>query len=293
MMKRTIFFVATICFLLIRLQLFSQAHLKPAKRYEAGDILYGAKTGVKSIVPQGWSGMLPRDSELFLLLPEDGSNGEIYVSVSEQMDESQRKEVWMAGLELGNGNVLRSDGNIFKRGKSLVSNLALKDKTTNTKAYIELQCGPYGKCISATLVAAPQDFVTLQQALYEFMDALSWVEPNQDAEYGDFDWHKFLSGKHLLNYDYVPQAKAENDIWLCPDGTFTTKLKRSGLLKDQVKEYKGTNKGIWETSSKGQTGELMLKYEKLPVLKVSLKIDDDRIFLNNKRHFVMKARDCH
>ena len=273
-------------------QLLAQAKLKPSKHYSSGDVLYGAKAGVKSVVPQGWSGMLPRDSEIFLLFPEDGSNGEIYITADAGIDEEQRKSNWLLGLELDNGNVLKSDGKIFKRGNSLASEIVLAQKTTNTRGYIETQCGPYGTCITATLLGAPQDFARMQKALYEFMDKITWVEPNLQADYGDFTWSEYLSGKHLLNYDYVPKAKSENDLWLCPDGTFTTKLKRGGLLKDQAQQYKGNKKGTWETSSVGQTGVLTLNYEKLPPLKVTLKIDDDRIYLNDKRHFVMKATVC-
>ena len=286
-------YLLSVCFIVFASnQLVAQAKLKPSKHYSSGDVIYGAKAGVKSIVPQGWSGMLPRDSEIFLLLPEDGSNGEIYITADAGIDEEQRKSNWLFGLELDNGNVLKSDGKIFKRGNSLASEIILTQKTTNTRGYIETQCGPYGTCVSATLLGAPQDFARMQKALYDFMDKITWVEPNLQADYGDFTWSEYLSGKHLLNYDYVPNAKSENDLWLCPDGTFTTKLKRGGLLKDQAQQYKGSKKGTWETSSVGQTGVLTLNFEKLPPLKVTLKIDDDRIYLNEKRHFVMKATVC-
>lgn len=270
----------------------AQSNLRPSKQYSSGEKLYGAKSGAKSIVPNGWSGMLPRDSEIFLLLPDDGSNAEIYITTSEWVSKEQRKADWIAGLELGNGKVLKSDGNVFDRGKSLASNIILEQATSNTKGYIEMQCGPFALCISATVFSSPQDFDKVKKSLIEFMDALTWVEPNLEADYAEFNWHEFLSGKHLLNYDYVPNAKAENDIWLCPDGSFTTKLKRSGLLKKQVAEYKGTKKGSWKTSSVGQTGKLILTYDKLPVLEVDLKMEDDRVFLNGKRHFAMKATVC-
>jgi hypothetical protein len=273
-------------------ELTAQSNLVPSKRYSSGDILFGRASGAKSVVPEGWSGVLPRDSEVFLLLPADGSNGEIYITSDLVTDKNQRIANWKRGLELGNGNILKSDGKIFNRGNSLASNIILQYKTNNTKGYIESQCGPYGICISATLFSSPEDFAKVKMALYEFMDGLTWVEPNLAGAYSDFDWQAFLSGRHLLNYDYVPNAKSENDIWLCPDGTFTTKLKRGGLLKDQAKDYTGTKKGTWETSAIGQTGILVLNYEKLPPLEVKLKIDDDRIYLNEKRHFAMKATVC-
>jgi len=272
--------------------IMAQSSLRPSKQYSSGDVLYGAKSGAKSIVPNGWSGMLPRDSEVFLLLPEDGSNAEIYITSSKFISIEQRKSDWLVGFELGNGNVLKSDGKIFMRGKSLASNIILQQATSNTKGYIEMLCGPFGDCITATLFSSPQDFEKVKKSLIEFMDGLTWLEPNLEADYADLNWHEFLSGKHLLNYDYVPDAKAENDVWLCPDGSITTKLKRSGLLKNQAADYKGTKKGTWATSSIGQTGKLILTYDKLPVLEVDLKMEDDRVFLNGKRHFAMRATVC-
>ena len=290
-MNRLKIFIIVLC-LLTANQLVGQANLRPSKQYTAGDQLYGAGAGAKSVVPAGWSGMLPRDSEVFLLLPEDGANGEIYVAARDQVSDEEMKALLLAGMALGNGNTLKSDGQIFTRGKSIATMLTLTAKTTNTRGYLEVQCGPYGKCITAVLLGAPQHFEQMQTALYSFMDSLTWVEPNLAADYSDFNWHDFLAGKHLLNYDYVPHAKAENDIWLCPDGTFTTKLKRSGLLKDQARNYKGTKKGTWETTSVGPTGVLTLNYAKLPPLTVKLAIKDDRIYLNDKRHFAMAATVC-
>jgi len=291
-MTKKKYLLSALLFVFISSNILAQSKLVPSKHYSSGDVLYGAKAGIKSIVPQGWSGMLPRDSEIFLLLPEDGSNGEIYITADTGINDDQRKSNWLSGLELGNGNTLKSDGNIFKRGESLASEIILTKKTTDGRGYIESQCGPYGACVTATLLGAPQDFEKMQKALYAFMDGITWVEPNLNADYSDFNWHEYLSGKHLLNYDYVPNAKSENDIWLCPDGTFSTKLKRGGLLKDQAQSYKGAKKGTWETTSVGQTGVLKLNYEKLPALEVTLKIDNDRIFINEKRHFVMKATKC-
>lgn len=290
MSKQLIF--TLILFMLGLPMVYSQARLKPTQRYSSGETVYGARAGVKTIIPQGWLGMLPRDTELFLLMPLDGSNGEIYVTVSGNLSIEDRKANWLSGLDLGNGNVLRSDGNFTDRNGNLSSFLKLDQKTSTDRGYIETVCGPYGVCLTVMLFGGEAGFDKVQQAVYSFIDNIQWQEPSDKDDYADFDWNEFLSGKHLLNYDYVPNAKAENDIWLCSDGSFTTKLKRSGLLKDQAKQYKGTKSGTWETSSVGASGVLILNYKKLDPLKVSLKIEGEQIYLNEKRHFVMKSSVC-
>lgn len=265
--------------------------VRPTLRFESGEVVSG-KSGVSAKIPENWSGVLPRGVELFLLVPNDGSNGEIYISVRKTIPIEERKANWLAGLDLENGNILKSDGNIFIReGGGLATNLMLEQKTSDRLGYIELNCGD-DYCLTATLLSSPQDFERLKNVLYSFLASIKWGEPGEFTPYVDFNWQEFLTGKHLLNKDYIQKGKSQNDVWLCPDGTFTTKLKRTGLAKNQAKEYKGTKKGTWETSSVGPTGILSLKYQKLPALEVKLEIRDEQIYLNDKRHYAIAATVC-
>lgn len=287
---------AKLIFLSIGLILFSlsgiaQDDVRPTLRFESGEVVKG-RSGVQATIPANWSGVLPRGIELFLLVPNDGSNGEIYVSVQKTIPQEQRKANWLAGLDLGNGNVLKSDGNISNRdGGGMFTNLMLEEKTSDRKGYIELNCGDQ-YCLTATLLSAPQDFERLKEVLFDFLDSIEWGDPNTYTPYADFDWNEFLSGKHVLNKEYIQKGKSQNDIWLCSDGRFTTKLKRSGMAKGQAKEYKGTNSGTWETTSVGPTGVLVLNYKKLPPLEVKLEIRDEQIYLNDKRHYAIIASSC-
>lgn len=265
--------------------------IRPTLRFESGEIVKG-RSGVSATIPENWSGVLPRGVELFLLMPNDGSNGEIYVSVQKTIPLEQRKSNWLAGLDLGNGNVLKSDGAILTRtGGGLSTNLVLEQKTSDRKGYIELNCGDE-YCLTATLLSSPQDFDKLKGVLYDFLASIEWSEPGTFAPYADFDWNEFLTGKHVLNKEYIQKGKSQNDIWLCSDGRFTTKLKRSGMAKGEARDYKGSNSGTWETSSVGQTGVLILNYKKLPPLEVKLEIKNEQIYLNDKRHYAIAATNC-
>ena len=289
-MKRLAF--TTVIYALMIWPALGQTNIKPAVMYQAGEHIYGARSGAASVVPQGWVGLLPRDSEIFLLMPANGLNGEIYVLADSGVTDAQRKQAWLAGLELDNGNVLRSDGKIFKRNGNLASFAILDEPTEPLTAYIESQCGPYGYCLSALLLADPTQQEELLQGLYAFMDSLRWQTPNGGNAYAGFNWHDFLAGKHLINYAHVRQGKDESDLWLCADGTFTTRLKRTGLQKGEAGAYKGTHKGTWQIDAVGDTGILRLNYEKLPPLEVEITIKDDRVFINGKRFLVIRADNC-
>ena len=289
MRKNLLWLILVVC--LVSHQSYGQNESRPTLRYESGEVVTGI-SGVSARIPENWSGVLPRGIELFLLVPNDGSNGEIYISVQKSIPLEQRKANWLAGLDLGNGNVLRSDGNIFTRqGGGLATDLELAEKTSDRQGYIELNCGTE-YCLTATLLSAPQDFDRLKKVLFSFLETVEWGEPGEYAPYADFNWQEFLAGKHILNKDYIQKGKSQNDIWLCPDGTFTSKLKRSGMAKGEAKQYKGSNKGTWETSSVGPTGVLTLKFKKLPDLEIRLEIKDEQIYLNDKRHYAIAATNC-
>lgn len=269
----------------------AQERLKPGKLYDQGEEIYGPVYGIKSRVPQGWSGVVPMDTEVFLLMPINNLDGQIYV-MADTTDYDKIKANWLEGLELGNGNILMSDGNIFNRGNALASNVVLLDKTTGFKGYIEAKCGPYGTCIGFLLLCSPQNYDELIKGLMEMSDNTEFVEPSNKGFYDDFDWKEFLSGKYLASYEYEPGAKSENELWLCADATFRSKLKRTGLLKEEAKTLQGKQKGTWETSSIGPEGKLVLHFAKQGELELNLLIDEDRIFLNERKHFVMFTDQC-
>lgn len=271
--------------------LLAQDRLEPAKRYNEGDVIFSPVFGIKSVVPKGWYGVLPRDTEIFLLMPLNGA-GEIYVS-ADSINEDQLKDRWLIGLELGNGNQLLSDGNIIERNGALSSNVVMKQKTFNEKAYVEGKCSAYNRCIGAMLVAPVAEFETKKKALQEFIDNIVFEAPSSTGLYDTFNWTENLANKRLLHHSSYQGGKAENEIRLCADGTFYMNLKRTRALKADASQYRGKNNGTWKTSSVGPTGKLTLVFDKgLPDLTVDLKIDSDQIFFNNQRYFMMYGQTC-
>jgi hypothetical protein len=179
------------------------------------------------------------------------------------------------------------------RGDAMASNVILEGNGANAfKGYIESKCGEFGTCISFLLTSPPQFYEKLKPGLIELSDNTSMVKPSKESIYEDFDWNTFLSGKYVANFDYVPGAKSENELWLCPDGSFRSKLKRTGLLKEDAKAYQGKKSGTWSTKSVGKTGVLTITIAKMAPVQLDLLIDQDRIFINGKRYFAMLTDVC-
>ena len=269
---------------------FAQERLRPAQRYDEGEIIFAPTFGMKSKVPTGWVGVLPRDTEVFLMMPKVGE-GEIYVT-ADSINTEILKERWLRGLDLGNGNTLKSDGEIFMRGDVIASKVILSSKTTDNKAYIEAKCSEYDRCVGGLLVAAPQNYEELKKGLEEFLDNMTFEAPSTANIYASFEWKKYLSNKRLMNFTFAQGGKAVNEIRICENGTFNMKLKRTGQLKKNAADYKGKSKGTWETSSVGPYGKLVLHFAKLPDLEIDLLIEDDQVFINEKRYFLMYGATC-
>jgi hypothetical protein len=125
------------------------------------------------------------------------------------------------------------------------------------------------------------------------MSTSSFVEPSTESPYANFDWKKFLSNKTLVTYAVLQAGSKETTIDLCADGTFTASVTKKGMFKDSNPQYKGRLTGTWVASGVGDTGELTFEFKKkLPALKATLTIRDEKIFANEDRYFAAESSKC-
>ena len=68
--------------------------LRPGQMYEVGQIVYAPRFGFKSKIPQGWEGTLPREAEVFLLMPISPVPAEIFVLGNEKDSPEALKMRW-------------------------------------------------------------------------------------------------------------------------------------------------------------------------------------------------------
>jgi hypothetical protein len=269
--------------------------IKPAVMYHSGDTIRSMRLGVTTRIPEGWSGNLPRDTEVFLLMPEIMASGEIYVVVNEKTDLQQQTRRWEQGMSLDETIKLKPDGEIKRRGENIltVNGKLVGDKVNDPrKIYAESICSPAGFCMVFFAIGDPGSFDLVKKALQSFVDNTTFGPPSNESPYLNFNWQKFLSGKILLSMTYDDSGKKTDEVDLCSDGTFHSKIKRTGIFKDLAKGYQGAKSGTWSVESKGEKATITFKFQKLESVSIDLEARDEEIYIRNDRYFVGESQRC-
>jgi hypothetical protein len=293
---RHLIFVSLCCLPLCSYAQLPSNRIRPGTMYYAGDTVKSPRLGLQTRVPDGWEGVLPRDSEVFLLMPANNVNGEIYVAVNENLDKAGQIRKWKEGMDLDDGLRLMPDGEITQRGDVIcaVGKVTGPKANAANKVYVEAKCSPHGFCLTYMLMANPASYEQAKKALQEFVDYTTFAKPSNESPYLNFNWKKFLSGKVLLMTGYEERGanKRENEVNLCPDGTFTSKVTRKGTFKDQAKGYQGSKKGTWEVKSNGDKATVILTIPKLAPAEVNLEMKNEEVYINGDRYFVGTSEKC-
>ena len=269
--------------------------IKPGTMYYSGDTVRSPRLGLITRIPTGWNGVLPRDTEVFLLMPENNYVGEIYVVVNENTDLQAQRKRWEAGMDLTDGLRLQRDGEILSRGKDVISvmgKLVGNNANSQGKYYLEAKCSPAGFCVSYISTADAVSFDKVKKAVLEFVENTTFEKPSNESPYANFDWEKFLTGKILMSFGYENISKREDQINLCSDGTFRSNIKRTGVFKDQAKSYQGKQRGKWDVKSDGAKATITFTFDKLPPIDVEIEAKDEEIYVRGDRYFVGESEEC-
>ncbi len=274
----------------------SKARLKPGRRYEAGDTIFAPRFGFTAKVPEGWQGVLPRDTEVFMLMSMNTSvYGELYIFGRDQGDINSMRDAWIKGFDLTETIRLKAS-NPTITGGTLSSEVIAVGETINEgyKAFAIARCNPEGPCITLLAKMPAQFYDAIKNTATQFMERSEFETPSNVSIYADFNWKEFLSNKALLDYAYVDGGSKENEIQFCTDGTFTSNIKKSGLLKNENPEYRGRNSGTWTVEGVGEQTTLHITFKKkeLSPLDIVLSIKDEKIYANGDRYFVGEASKC-
>ncbi len=288
-----------ICLLLVvSFQVSAQkkkSRLQPGKMYEAGETLYAPRFGFSATVPVGWEGVLPRESEVFLLTTTTATYGEIFVFGREHSDINSLKTMWSKGVDLSETIRLKAVY-ITEQDRMLTTEIIGDGEHVNKgyKGYVVARCSPSGPCVITLMIAPIQFYESVKNTVTEFMKNSKFEPPSNVSPYADFDWQDFLSNKVLATYASAEGGSKETMIHLCKDGSFTASIKKKGFFKEQNPSYKGTMTGQWAAKGDGENATLQFIFtnKSFAPIEVSLTIKDEKVISNGERYFVGKSDKC-
>lgn len=294
-MKRhcIIFLLFVICY-----SAYSQKteRIKPGKMYEEGSEIESPRYGFKGVIPNGWVGMLPQGTEIFMLNKKNGTSGEVLLFARPDGDLSELTSNWKEGAALTDAIFLRAEGEVVEEGDMIYAEIMEEGEriNTNQRGFIVGRCGEYGPCITMLMITPGQFYDKVRDEMLEFMRESEFTEPSNRTPYENFDWKSFLDNKVLVTYNMEAGGKRQNMIHLCADGSFQTIIKQSGFLRQDNKAYMGKNKGSWSVEGSGPETVVSLTFDKdkVPPLKMVLSIRDEEIYANDIRYYAGYSDYC-
>lgn len=277
--------------LLFSINSFAQDRLKPRAIYEQGKEIFAPLVGYKGIVPEGWFGSLPQDGEVFLMIPNGNTSGYMFINANE-MNISELREEWNNALQLTDDIVISLKGSPIIEGMRMTGEFDVVGSIEPYKGYAVAIDGGHGWTMTLSLLAPVNLYKAYRKNFDQLVASSSVREPSIGSIYGDFNWPKFLKNKYFMSYLSSTQYKEQNEIWLCADGTFRSKIKAKGLLKVESSAYKGRKKGKWMAEGVGEKGKLHLYFTKNDDVILDMEIKGDKIFINGGRFFALENNEC-
>lgn len=278
-MKKGILLLAL---LLPLVHLSAQKLLEPAVNYRGGELVLAPEHGIEFKIPEGWTGYLLRGSGMFRMDCDTVEASMLCFTHHRALTEI--KEEWKKGLELAPGIDIKLSDSI-SQGDQYIYALVHSTGSAKSKGYIMSKCGEYEQCISALFFTPERLFLTFENQQESLLDAVSFRPAVQRIE--TFDWRKNLSGKMIFTLERVGHSSKDDRVWLYYDGSFKSKVKRSGIFKNSAGKYNGTQKGSYQivNAKDNQPARLILEFKKLPALTFDLSIKDHQYYLNDELFF--------
>ena len=267
----------------------------PGVMHHAGDTVTSIRLGLYTVIPAGWKAVLPRDTEVVVLVPEENSSATIYAVLNENMTLAQQKINMERGFELADGLTMTPDGTVTQRGSNVIAtNAKLSGEKANKQAkfYVESKCNPVGYCLAFVLSAGAADMEKGKAALQQLVNNTTFKDMSHISPFARFDWKEFLSNKILLRFRRDASGKQEDELDLCKDGTFKSRITRSGGFDIPSKQYEGRNNGTWAVENHESKATITLTFKKLKPITIQLEAKDQEIYVNGHRYFVGESETC-
>jgi hypothetical protein len=270
---------------------FAQDRLKPGKIYQQGEEIYAPMVGYRGVVPNGWFGTLPQEEEVFLMIPNGNANGYMFIN-AHNLPLSELEKIWKTDISVTDEIVINIIGEPEMQGNKMWGEFEVTGGREPFIGYAEAIEGNYGWTISMVLLSPEGQYESFKKNFDQMIRSSIIEEPSIGSVYGDFNWAEFLKNKYLMSYLSSMQYREQDELWLCADGTFRSKIKSKGRLVIEKSPYKGRRKGTWTAEGIGEKGKLNLTSSKGESVMLNMEIKDDKIFINGGRFFALENERC-
>lgn len=269
----------------------SQDRLKPGAMYEQGQQIFAPLVGYKGVVPDGWFGTLPQEEEVFLMIPNGNTNGYMFINAN-HMELTQLEKDWSHDMSLTDEIVISIKGEPKIEGNRMTGEFEVTGSREPFVGHAVAIDGGHGYTLTLILLSPVSQYEAYKKNFDQLVASSVVEEPSIGSIYGDFNWAEFLKNKYLMSYISSTQYKEQDEIWLCGDGTFRSKIKSKGKLVVEKSPYKGNKKGTWTAEGIGEKGKLFITLPKDTGIVLDMEIKDDKVFVNGGRFFAMENTEC-
>lgn len=281
----------SILFFILMLSSTAQDRLKPGAIYQQGAEIFAPMVGYKGIIPDGWFGTLPQEEEVFLMIPNGNEAGYMFIN-AHNVPLSRLKDEWLHDFSVTDEIIISIKDQPTIEGNRMWADFDVTGSREPFVGYALAIEGGYGWTIGMILLAPTSQYDQYKKNFEQLIASSAVEEPSIGTLYGDFNWPEFLKNKYLMSYISSTQYKEQDEIWLCADGTFRSKIKTKGKLVVEKSPYKGNRKGTWTAEGIGEKGQLNLSSSKGESVSLSMEIKDDKIFINGGRFFALENNNC-
>jgi len=269
----------------------SQDRTKRGAIYQQGEAIFAPMVGYKGVLPTGWFGTVPQGEEYFLMIPNGNATGYMFINANHQSLQ-ELALIWKGSFALTDNIIISMIGSPTISENTMSANFSVAGAQEPAVGYAHAIEGGHGWTVVMILLAPVSKKAEFKQNFDELISSSVLEAPSITTIHGDFNWAERLNSKYLMSYISQTNYTEQNEIWLCPDGSFRSKIMSKGMLKVESSDYRGSKNGTWTAEGIGEKGTATLTFKKKPPVTVELEIKDDKYYLNGVRIFVLENKNC-
>jgi hypothetical protein len=263
--------------------------------YPPGTRVESAQLGVALTLPQGWRGVLPQGSELFVLESSDQQT-RLYLRI-EAIGQAQMVEALSAQIPLGGGVVLSPTSQPSVKNGLIEAhfNALLIDRSEPAVVVArEIRVG-----LSAAIILLPAaDDARLKTLAADMLNIIESHAIAQQAvgaspSQGPGSWQEYLRGRHIQRYNTHSNYQEIQNLWLCSDGSFRKTFQSGGFsMYSASGATQSGSQGRWQAQgdSSGE-GSLTLQFADGGSASHRLALKD-KLYLDGKQWLRVKNEYC-